>query len=58
MRFAAKNPHLIQAEYEFWAQHNKTIKEEVKEGEVGSSSRVIKVESDDKVQPNEDDDKE
>lgn len=53
-RFAAKNPHLMQAGYEYRAQRNKPVKED----EADPSSRVIELESDDNVQPNEDDDDE
>jgi hypothetical protein len=51
-RFAVEDPHLMLAEYEFWAHRNKVVK---KEDEVASLSRVVKVESDDEVKPSEHD---
>lgn len=53
-RFARENPHLVQYEVEFfWKRDHERQKAERKKEDESSSSRVIKVESDDEVQPDD-----
>ncbi|KAE8821390.1 hypothetical protein D1007_00529 [Hordeum vulgare] len=53
-RFAAKNPHLMQAEYEFWASRNNTEKEVQKEEDQDGTSTVVMVDSLDSVKIEDD----